>query len=108
MKWFWIVVLIIVGIVAAFFAVEYLSNSIYHLASWIPGNAHNKLNAKGKPVRGHEYKRGYAAAIVAIVAFAWAGWLIYKMQKAANSPESAPGVAGTDASASAVSGPAES
>ena len=108
MKWFWIAVLIVIGIVAAFFAVEYLSNSIYHLATWIPGNAHGKLNANGKPVRGHEYKRGYAAAVVAIGAFAWAGWMIYKNQKEATSAGTAPSVASTDASKSAVSGPADS
>jgi hypothetical protein len=113
MKWFWIAVLIIIGIVAAVFAVEYLSNSIYHLATWVPGNQHGQLNAAGKPVRGHEYKRGYAAVVIAIVAFGGAGWLIYKNQLAAKSGGSGPSasdtpVSGTSTSGSAFSGPAES
>ena len=108
MKWFWIIVLIIVGIVAAIFAVEYLTTSIYHLPTWVPGNEHGKLTPHGKPVRGHEYKRGYAAAVVAIGAFAWAGWMIYKMQKEGGTAGTGTSVSGTGASESAVSGPAES
>ena len=82
MKWVWIVVLIAVGIVAAVFAFEYLTYSIYHLPTWVPGNAHGHLTAHGKPVRGHEKKRGYAAVLVAVAAFAGAGWLIYKNMQA--------------------------
>ena len=85
MKWFWIVLLIVIGIVAAVFAFEYLSYSIYHLPTWVPGNAHGHLNAHGKPVRGNEKKRGYIAAFVAVVAFVGAGYLIYKNSQAAKS-----------------------
>jgi hypothetical protein len=102
-KWIWIVVLIIVGIVAAFFAIEYLTHSISQLPSWIPGSKHGKLNYLGKPVRGHEYKRGYVAVFVAVVAFAWAGWLIYKNQVAGKAAD-----AGSSASVPSVPGPAES
>src|SRR5665213_2203696 len=72
MKWFWIAVLIVIGIVAVVFAVEYLTHPISQLPSWVPGTKHGELNSLGKPVRGHEYKRGYLAAFVAVVAFAWA------------------------------------
>ena len=73
MKWFWIVALIVVGIVAAVFAAEYLTTGIGHLPSWVPGHHHGE--------RGHMRKRGYAAGLVAIVCFAGAGWLIYKDRK---------------------------
>ena len=74
----WIILLVVVGIVAAVFAFEYLSHSIYHLPTWVPGNAHGHLTKNGKPVRGKESKRGYVAAVVAVLAFVGAGWLIYK------------------------------
>ena len=102
-KWIWIVVLIVIGIVAAVFAVEYLTHSISQLPSWVPGTKHGQLNSLGKPVRGHEYKRGYVAVFVAVVAFAWAGWLIYKNQVADKAAD-----AGSDASVPSVPGPADS
>ncbi len=77
MKWIWVILLIVVGIVAAVFAYEYLSTGIGHLPSWVPGHEVGK--------RGHYHKRGYAAALVAILAFAGAGWLIYRNQTAAKS-----------------------
>jgi hypothetical protein len=77
MKWFWIAVLIVVGIVAAVFAGEYLTTGIGHLPSWVPGNHPG--------TRGHEYKRGYVAVLVAVGCFGGAGWLIYKNQQAAKS-----------------------
>jgi hypothetical protein len=75
MKWLWVIVLIVVGIVAAVFAFEYLTVGIGHLPSWVPGHVAGQ--------RGHLHKRGYAAALVAVVAFVGAGWLIYKNQAAA-------------------------
>ena len=84
MKWFWIIVLIVVGIIAAVFAFEYLTVGIGNLPSWVPGPvAHH---------RGHMRKRGYLAAIIAIAAFVGAGWMIYKNRladQAANAPTGA-------------------
>jgi len=77
MKWIWIAVLIVIGIVAAALAVEYLTTSIGGLPSWLPGHiAHT---------RGHRQKYGALAALVAVAAFVGAGWLIYKNQQAAKS-----------------------
>jgi uncharacterized membrane protein len=90
MKWFWIAVLIVVGIVAAVFAFEYLAYSNYNLPTWVPGNAHGHMSASGKPVRGNHVKRGYGAAVVAVAAFAGAGWLIYKNMRADKAAASAP------------------
>ncbi len=74
MKWFWIIVLIVVGVFMAVLGFEYLTVGIGHLPAWVPGNAPHK--------RGHMYKRGYLAIFLAIVCFAGAGWLIYKNQQA--------------------------
>lgn len=75
MKWFWIAVLIVVGVLAGILAFEYLTNSIGQLPSWVPGHV------SVRKTRGHMHKRGYLAAIVAVGAFAGAGWLIYKNQR---------------------------
>jgi len=70
MKWLWIILLIVVGVVAAVFAFEYLTVSIRALPSWVPGHApHHK---------GHLHKRGAIAGLIAVVAFAGAGFLLYK------------------------------
>ena len=70
MKWFWIILLAVVGVIAAVFAYEYLTVGIGHLPSWVPGHvAHH---------RGHLRKRGMIAAVIALVAFAGAGYLLYK------------------------------
>jgi uncharacterized membrane protein YidH (DUF202 family) len=58
-KWVAVVVLAIIGLLAAFVAFEYLTVSIHALPSYIPGHH------KG---RGHYHKRGAVAALVAIVA----------------------------------------
>jgi len=79
MKWILIAVLIVVGVIAGIFAFEYLTNSVGHLPSWVPGHVARRKT------RGHMHKRGYVAAIVAIGAFATAGWLIYKNRLAAKS-----------------------
>jgi uncharacterized membrane protein YebE (DUF533 family) len=75
MKWLWIIVLAVVGVIAAVFAFEYLTVGIGHLPSWVPGHAAHK--------RGHLHKNGAVAALIAVVAFAGAGWLIYKNQRTA-------------------------
>ncbi len=70
MKWLWIILLAVVGVIAAVFAFEYLTVAIGHLPSWVPGHvAHHK---------GHMHKRGAIAALIAVVAFAGAGFLLYK------------------------------
>jgi len=70
MKWLWIILLAVVGVIAAVFAFEYLTVGIGHLPSWVPGHAAHK--------RGHLHKDGAIAAVIAIAAFAGAGWLLYK------------------------------
>ena len=83
MKWFWIAVLIVVGVLAGILAFEYLTNSIGQLPSWVPGHVSVRKTRGHMHKRGygHMHKRGYLAAIVAVGAFAGAGWLIYKNQR---------------------------
>ena len=104
MKWLWIILLIIVGIVAAIFAYEYLSTGIGHLPSWIPGHVTAKAAVDGKCpnsahlsngmcyTKGHERKRGYLCLLIAVAAFVGAGWLIYK-ERGASSGGSTPAAA---------------
>ena len=86
MKWVWVIILVIVGALATFVAVEYLTTSIHNLPSYIPGR---------HPGRGHYRKRGAGAALVAFLAFVGAGYLAYRAMK---SDASGPGQPSTPAS----------
>jgi hypothetical protein len=90
MKWIPVIILVIVGALAAFVAVEYLTVSIHSLPSYIPGR---------KRGFGHYHKRGAIAAFIAFVAFVVAGFLAYRNTRG---PSTAP--AGASASASAGAG----
>ncbi len=59
MKWIGVAVLVVIGIIAAFVAIEYLVVPIHSLPSFMPGH---------KNANGHYHKRGAIAAVVAIVA----------------------------------------
>jgi uncharacterized membrane protein YebE (DUF533 family) len=72
MKWFWIIVLLVIGAIATYVAVEYLTVSIHAVPSFLGPH-------KG---RGHYRKRGSAAALVALIAFVGAGYLIFRNWKA--------------------------
>ena len=72
MKWLWVIVLVIVGILAALVAVEYLTVSIHAVPSFMGRH-------RG---RGHYRKRGAVAALIAIVAFVAAGYLIWRTRRA--------------------------
>jgi hypothetical protein len=63
MKWLPVVVLGIIGVLAAIVCVEYLTVSIHALPSFIPGQ---------RPVNGHYHVRGAFAGLVAVVALAGA------------------------------------
>jgi len=74
MKWIWVILLVIIGALAAFVAIEYFTVSIHALPSYIPGH---KV-AHGHYGGGHYRKRGAAAAVVAFVALVAAGYLTYR------------------------------
>lgn len=80
MKWIGVIVLVIVGAIAAYVAIEYLTVSIHSLPSFIPG--HRAALAGHKPQRGHYHKRGAVAAVIALVAFAVAGFLAFRIVRA--------------------------
>jgi uncharacterized membrane protein len=89
MKWIPVIILVIIGALAAFVAVEYLTVSIHSLPSYIPGR---------KRGFGHYHKRGAVAALVAFVAFVVAGFLAYRNTRG---PSTAPAGAGAAPSAGA-------
>jgi hypothetical protein len=72
MKWLWVIVLVIVGILAALVAIEYLTISIHAIPSFMGRH----------PGRGHYRKRGALAAVIAVIAFVAAGYLIYRTRRA--------------------------
>jgi uncharacterized membrane protein YidH (DUF202 family) len=76
MKWIGVIILVIIGILAAIVAIEYLTVSIHSLPSWIPGH---KTGFRG---RGHYHKRGAIAAFIALVAFVIAGFWAYRITRA--------------------------
>ena len=59
MKWILVIVLAIIGVLAAIVAIEYFVVPIHSLPSFIPGHRHTA---------GHYRKRGAAAALIAVVA----------------------------------------
>jgi uncharacterized membrane protein YidH (DUF202 family) len=59
MKWIGVAVLAVIGIIAAFVAIEYLVVPIHSLPTFLPGH---------KNINGHYHKRGAVAAVVALVA----------------------------------------
>jgi uncharacterized membrane-anchored protein YitT (DUF2179 family) len=79
MKWIWVILLVIVGALATFVAIEYFTVSIHALPSYIPGH---ELTVDGHKARGHYHKRGAVAAFIALVAFVAAGYLAYRNVRA--------------------------
>ena len=88
MKWIGVIILVIIGILAAIVAVEYLTVSIHNLPSFIPGHHHG---------RGKYHKRGAIAAVIAVVAFAGAGYWAYRIKNAGR-PAVAAGAAPSESS----------
>ncbi len=72
MKWLGIIVLLVVGVLAALVAIEYFTVAIHLLPSFM-GRHHG---------RGHYRKRGAGAALIALIAFVAAGYLIFRMRRA--------------------------
>jgi hypothetical protein len=71
-KWIAVIVLVIIGALAAFVAIEYLTVAIHALPSYIPGHRHG---------RGHYRKRGAFAALIALICFVVAGFLAYRISR---------------------------
>jgi hypothetical protein len=82
MKWISVIVLVIVGVLAAIVAVEYFTVAIHALPSFM-GRHHG---------RGHYRKRGAIAAVIAFVALVVAGYLTYR-----NTRTQGPALAGAGA-----------
>jgi hypothetical protein len=72
MKWLIVIILAIIGVLAAIVAIEYLTVPIHSLPSFIPGH---------RPVNGHYHKRGAIAAVIAIVALAGAAVVALRIMR---------------------------
>jgi hypothetical protein len=98
MKWLLVVLLAIVGLLAAFVAIEYFTVSIHSLPSYIPGH---------KNGNGHYHVRGAMVGLIAIVALAGAAVLAIRIVRP-REPKAAPvQAAPTNASADQLLGSSE-
>lgn len=94
MKWIWVIVLAIIGILAAIVAIEYFAVPIHGLPSYIPGHHPHR--------RGHYHKRGAISALIAVVALGAAGYLAFRFSRTKRSgPAPAAGPASAPEGASA-------
>jgi hypothetical protein len=78
MKWVGVIILAVVGVLAAIVAIEYFTVAIHALPSYIPGHVAGKY--------GHYRKRGAAAALIAIVAFGLAAFLAVRIRRSEQAP----------------------
>jgi hypothetical protein len=79
MKWIGVILLVILGALATYVAIEYFTVAIHALPSYIPGH---KTAVAGHHYRGHYRKRGAVAAVIALASFVVAGFLAYRIVKA--------------------------
>jgi hypothetical protein len=98
MKWIGVIVLAIIGILAAIVAVEYLTEPIHSLPSMLGGKT---ALVHGHPPRGHYHKRGYVAIVVAVLALGGAAYWAYRIRIDSSGPGSTAG-AGTTAPVSSA------
>lgn len=71
MKWVGVIILVVVGVLAAIVAIEYFTVQIHALPSFIPGHEALKY--------GHYRKRGALAALIAIACFVVAAILAVRV-----------------------------
>ena len=83
MKWVGVIILAIVGVLAAIVAIEYLTVEIHALPSFIPGHEALKY--------GHYRKRGALAALIAIIAFVAAAVLAIRIYRTDQAPAASTG-----------------
>ena len=98
MKWIGVIVLAVIGIIAAIVAVEYLTEPIHSLPSILGGKT---ALVHGHPPRGHYHKRGYAAVVVAVLALGGAAYWAYRIRIDSSGP-GAPTTATTSAPAASA------
>lgn len=79
MKWVAVIVLAVIGVLAAIVAIEYFVVPIHSLPSML---GHRQTG-------GHYRKRGAAAALVAVVAFVGAGLLAVRIRRQDAAPAAA-------------------
>ena len=73
MKIVGIVALGVIGLVALFLGIEWLTNPIHSLPAYLGGHPHH---------RGHYSRRGDAALVIGIGALAIGGYMLWKLRTA--------------------------
>src|SRR5580658_8692547 len=91
-KWIGVIVLGVVGVILAYVAIEYLSEPISKVPSFIGGHH----------VRGHFKRRGEAAAVLAVIALGSAAYLAFTITR---KPSAAPATKAPAAGAGPATGP---
>ncbi len=89
MKWLWVIILAVLGVLAAIVAFEYLTVSIHSLPAFLGGHT----GTGHHPARGHYHTRGAIAGLIAVVLLAIAAFLGYRIlqaDKAAKAPAATP------------------
>jgi hypothetical protein len=99
MKWLGVIILTIIGILAAITAVEYLTLPIHSLPSILGGKS---ALVHGHHVRGHYHKRGYIALVIAILAFAGAIFWALRIRAGGGTAGGTPVKAGSTAPAASA------
>jgi hypothetical protein len=79
MKWIAVILLLVIAVLAAYVAVEYLTVSIHALPSWIPG--HKTIPGHPRRPRGHYQKRGILCAIISFIALVGAGFIAFRTSR---------------------------
>jgi hypothetical protein len=98
MKWIGVIVLAIIGILAAIVGILYLTESIHSLPSMLGGKT---ALVHGHPPRGHYHKRGYVSLVIAVVALGGAAYWAYRIRVDSSGP-AASSKAGTTTPASSA------
>ncbi len=78
LKWIWVIVLAVVGILALVVGILFITQPIHTLPTFL-GGKHELV--KGKHVRGHYQRRGEGLIAVAVVAFGVAAYLGYRFRR---------------------------
>ncbi len=79
-KWIGVIILGVIGVIAAFIAIEWLTQPIHSLPSFLGGHPHK---------HGHYTRRGDAVAVVAVLALGGAAYLAYSIRKSEKSESAA-------------------
>lgn len=104
-KWWGVIVLAVIGVVALVFGIIYLTESLHQLPSFLGGTC--TLNKAGHCKRGNHHSRGIVLIVVCLVCFGFAGYLAWRNQRSGTGSSPAGGQSTTGESSSELLGGAQ-